>query len=298
MSEQSKHDPNENSLFTPVITRTNLMVVPKPVTEEKKSLFSRMLPFLLGFLFFVIFTFFFLPLSSIVESQILSQVSPPNQIELSGLQVSYNGKVQIKSLSLYTPKYELQLEESEAKFSPFALLFSKTLDGHAQAILSKLQFSTYSLKKSLVQIRSKIHNVHKNTVLWEGQTQVQISSGNIKAESVPFLGQDIEAKLNQIKLDFKMKKNSLLFLPGKNFLDADLARIQLKGQINFISRSLNLDLVITPKETFYQKFAEFGIKEMLSSMHYLDPNGNITISITGTFQSPRINPKLQNAVSP
>ncbi len=258
------------------------------ITEEESrqgNLKRRLSYITVGFFSFLIGAAFFLPLDKMLQIglQKVRAAGYPVTIAQSDLSLGGNFTFERVSYKLNGPsglEQEFKIAYADGSVDLWKLAWKsqaviEMLAGGVQIPYDKLILSGGNWEFS-----ADIEQVELPAAQWKGPL-------GIKANDAMLRYDEYETLIKQAGIKGKFAGGS--FTLEVSEVETTLARLIIQGNVQLGgARALNLRVVILPEPLFGEKYAD--LKELLTNFGYIQPDGKIELTITGTLNSPRVEP--------
>ncbi len=279
----------------PELKMNNEKEVMEVLPKEKKSLLKKVLPFIVGFISFMIGIILFFPLEDIAKNTLNNFSIRGEPIQYEELSLSILGDFSIDGISMDLSflnsgipnrKNNIKIATLQGDFSFLQFILNRELD--AKIILEGVELN-FQLNEESGYLRGGTWQVSLkgNQLVDENQREINMNfslidiMSNHEAE-IPLVGQKLGSFIIDSilgKMDLKKGKLNI-----KNFqVNSDIAKAKVNGSMDF-RRQLNTDLRIDIDPTFFiERYKEFNIDLVLQNLNILQENGNISLECKKNF---------------
>ncbi|MDH5717744.1 MAG: hypothetical protein OEZ22_08900 [Spirochaetia bacterium] len=259
---------------------------------KKKSWYKKLGPLFAGIVSFLFGMLYFLPLDSIAEQGLNNINKTGTDISVSNIALTLGGNFNIENIEIPLDKgasediNEIKVKDISGDISVLKFLFSDKLSLEAQINGLIFQMASLIIKGGAWDIESMLENVTKKQDLWLGEIRLNGSQVQASYKELPMIGKEFETLFDKVYLDGILKDN--IFQIKKALIEGADAKINITGNIKFTSQgAVNCMVTIMPAPALFERYKEDGIKELIQAMGYLQPDGSIQITLTGTLKNPR-----------
>ena len=295
MSENKSKSELEE-IIEPVLYKPVLEETEETEVIESENRWKRLGPISAGMFSFLLGIVYFLPIESLAREALKIINKSGVEIKAGDISLSLAGNIQLKEVEAPIDAKDSQKEKKvkikdiSGDISVLSFLFSDSLQ--FQTVISGLELAAHpvEIRGGFWEAETNIQDIKKKKDIWKGNLKITGSQVQVYYnEELPIV-EKFATLLDKIILEGNLKDNT--FYVTKAVLEGADLKAEITGNIRLMKQPvLNTLLTVTPSDSFYERYKEMGLKDMIQSMGFLNPEGKIEIDLTGNMNAPRANIK-------
>ncbi|MDH5720841.1 MAG: hypothetical protein OEZ13_09545 [Spirochaetia bacterium] len=291
MINENKTEESLDEIIEPVLFQPVLEELDEAEATEAPPWRKKVGPITAGLFSFFLGVLYFLPLESLAREALKTVNKSGTEISVGDISLSFSGNISMKDFQMPIDEKQsdndLKIKNISGNLSVFSLLFSDLLMFQTEISGLELSAAPVEIKGGTWQIENNIENIKKKKDFWKGGLKITGSQVQVYYnEELPVISEKLAVLVDKIIIEGDLKDNTF-YITNAQIESSDF-NADITGNIRLMKQAiLNALLTILPKDPFYERYKQMGLKEMITSMGFMNADGKIQINLSGNLSNPR-----------